>query len=553
MQGSRSLTAATIAALCVLVALPLAFIVLQAIFPLLGRGSLEAPFSRFVDTLADPAVLELTGNSLLLATCVMLLTAAIGIPLGLLRALTRLPVAPLWDILLLIPFMMPPYIAALGWILFAQPRGYLEQLTGVSGGQHLFSFWGVVVVMTLHALPVVYFAVSRTIEAVGGRLSEVARVFGASPRQALLRVTLPLALPSILASLLLVFAMTIEEYGTPAALGTQSGFRVLVTGIEQKVADWPVDLAAAAILSLVLTSMAIGAYALQSYLASGRSYVTQAGKPQPLVKRALGPMALPVLACFAVVVLLAIGVPIFAITATALSRTLSGGLAADNLSLQNFAFILDNRGNALQALSNSMLLAVATALLTGLVGALASYLVLRTKVPGRRLLDVLTALPNAIPGIVVAVGLILAWSQPFWPISPYNTPAILLLAYCCILLPLPVRYAGAAFAQIGDNLEAAARVSGATITTTLRRILLPLILPSLIAAMLLVFSVAARELVASVIVAPVGMPTISTFIWRQFEQGSIGIGMAMSLVALLITCSIPVAVTLFMNRNSPRV
>lgn len=552
MKGSRSLATTTIVALCVLVALPIAFIVLQAIFPMLGRGSLVGPFSRFIDTLADPEVLQLTVNSLLLATCVMVLTAVIGIPLGLLRALTHLPFAPLWDVLLLIPFMMPPYIVALGWMLFAQPRGYLEQLTGVNGGQLLFTFWGVVVVMTLHALPIVYFAVSRTIEAVGGRLSEVARVFGASPRQALFRVTLPLALPSILASLLLVFAMTIEEYGTPAALGTQSGFRVLVTGIEQRVSDWPVDLAGAAILSLVLTCLAIGAYALQAYVAAGRSYVTQTGKPQPIEKRALGPAAFPVLAFFTLMVAFAIGIPIFAITATALSRTLSGGLVFNNLGLQNFVFILDNQGNALHALSNSMLLAVATALITGLIGALASYLVLRTEVPCRRLLDLLIAIPNAIPGIVVAVGLILAWSQPFWPISPYNTPAILLLAYCCILLPLPVRYAGAAFTQIGENLEAAARISGATIAMTLRRILLPLILPSLTAAMLLVFSVAARELVASVIVAPIGMPTISTFIWRQFEQGSIGIGMAMSLIALLITCTIPVIVTHFMNRKGPQ-
>src|SRR5262249_45465081 len=162
---------------------------------------------------------------------------------------------------------------------------------------------GVALVMTLHALPVVYFAVSRSIETVGGRLSEIARVHGASPRQALVRVTLPLALPCILASLLLVFAMTIEEYGTPAALGAQSGFRVLVTGIEQRVSDWPIDLAAAAILALILTCLAIGAYALQAYVLSGRSYVTEAGKPQPIQKRRLGAAAVPVLCTFTAVVL----------------------------------------------------------------------------------------------------------------------------------------------------------------------------------------------------------------------------------------------------------
>jgi iron(III) transport system permease protein len=144
--------------------------------------------------------------------------------------------------------------------------------------------------------------------------------------------------------------------------------------------------------------------------------------------------------------------------------------------------------------------------------------------------------------VVVAVGLILAWNRPL-PLSPYNTPIILLLAYSCILLPYPIRYANAALRQINDNLEAAARVFGASSLTSLRRIVLPLIWPSLLSAMLLVFAVASRELVASVLVAPVGMMTVATFIWRQFEQGSIGLGMAMSTIALIVTLSVPLAIT----------
>ena len=164
------------------------------------------------------------------------------------------------------------------------------------------------------------------------------------------------------------------------------------------------------------------------------------------------------------------------------------------------------------------------------------------------MLDSLTALPNAIPGVVVAVGLILAWNQPSLPVTPYNTPLILLLAYCCLLLPYPARYANAALRQVGDNLEAAARVAGAKPITTFRRIVFPLILPSLISAMLLVFAVASRELVASLLVAPVGMQTVATFIWEQFEQGSVELGMAMSAIAILITTLIPLGVMLSARR-----
>jgi iron(III) transport system permease protein len=161
----------------------------------------------------------------------------------------------------------------------------------------------------------------------------------------------------------------------------------------------------------------------------------------------------------------------------------------------------------------------------------------------------MTVLPNALPGIVVAVGLILAWNMPGLPFTPYNTGFILLLAYCCILLPQTARYATAAFLQIGDNLEAAARVAGASGAVAFRRILLPLVFPSLASAMLLVFALASRELVASIVVAPVGMQTISTFIWRQFEQGSVGLGMAMAFVTIILTTLLPLLFLMLLRRG----
>jgi iron(III) transport system permease protein len=542
--GGRALLIATIAALAVVVAVPLVFVVLQAIFPALGRGSLQQPFGQFGAILKDPTLLRLTANTVLLGVAVVCGTALVGVPLGILRALFRLPFAPLWDVLMLIPFMIPPYIATLGWILTLQPRGYMSQLAGFHAGPFLFSFFGLVFVMVLHALPVVYFAVSRAMEAVGGQLADVGRIFGASPWTAFRRITLPLATPGIVASLLLVFAMSIEEYGTPAALGRQSGFLVLVTGIETRISDWPIDLAGAAILSLVLVGLLLTAFSGQARILAARSFETVGARPQQIQKRELGTFAPLAILGFVVFAVLAAGVPLAAILGTAFSKTISGGLSADNLGLRNFALVLDDQSGAWRALRNSVALGLATALITGLIGVIAGYFVVRTRFRGLRLVDGLTALPNAVPGIVVAVGLILAWNQPFLPVTPYNTPLILLLAYCCILLPYPARYANAAFRQIGDSLEAAARVSGASATTTLRRILLPLVIPTMISSMLLVFAIAARELVASILLAPPGVPTIGTFIWRQFEQGSIGLGMAMSSIAILLTTTISVAVTL---------
>ncbi|MBB6262592.1 iron(III) transport system permease protein [Paenochrobactrum gallinarii] len=527
------------AGLLLVVAVPFVFIILQSIFPQLGSGSLANPFSHIAALFDDPRLFRITGNTVLLGLMVVALSALIAVPLAVFRALYKVPLAIFWDILMLIPFMIPPYIATLGWIMSLQPRGYLEQLAGFNLSSFLFSVSGMTFVMALNTFPLVYFAVSRTIEAVGARYADVGRVFGASSWRSFFRITLPLATPGLAASLLLVFAAAIEEYGTPAALGRRSGFEVLVTEIDLRVSDWPIDLAGAAVFSLALVLLSLGAFMIQRWILNRRSYVTTVGKPQAKDKRALGNLTIPVVGLFALVSFLATGVPLLAILATALSKTISGGLTLSNIGFDNFSAIAENSAGGMKALINSLSLGVASALFTGLLGAVAAYAVVKMRFCGRNFLDVLTVLPNSLPGVVVAVGLILAWNQPALLVSPYNTPLILLLAYCCILLPQPIRYTTAAFHQIGDNLEAAARVCGATSFTTFRRIMLPLIAPSLITAMLLVFSVATRELVASVLIAPVGMQTISIFIWRQFEQGSVGLGMAMALIAIVITTLIP--------------
>lgn len=551
LNGSGIAMLLTGGALLVLVGLPLVYVVLQAIFPGWSRGDLRGAFSLFLPTLSDPALLGLLGNTLRLGLAVVACSALLAIPLGTLRALTRVPGGGTWDLIFLIPFMIPPYIAALSWMLTLQPRGYAQQLTGLAANDFLFSFHGIVFVMVLNVFPVVYFAVSRTMMSIGGRYAAAARVCGAGTWRTLWRVTLPLSTPGIAASLLLAFALTIEEFGTPATLGAQAGYAVLVTGIHQRFADWPIDIPGAAVLSLLLVLLAMAAFYLQHWLVTRRSFVSQTGKPTVVEQCELGAWKWPVLALFVLVALVAVAVPVLAVLATAFTGTLSGGLTWDNLSTRHFDALLANRGGAMKALSTSLGLATGAALLTGVLGALVGYLVVRARLHGRGVLDLLSLLPNVMPGVVVAVGLILAWNQSWWPIRIYNTAAMLLLAYACLLLPYPVRYASAAFRQMSESLEAAARVCGAGFLTTFRRILLPALAPSLVVSMLLVFAIASRELVASLMLAPAGMSTVSTFVFGQFEQGSPGVGMAMSAVAIFTTTALLVGLTAFSRKRLP--
>ncbi|CAH0239294.1 Putative 2-aminoethylphosphonate transport system permease protein PhnV [Erwinia aphidicola] len=531
-MNSRLLPLLTVALLVVLVALPLLFILLQALFPALAQGSFAGAFSPIPTLLADPQLPALLGGTLKTGLAVALLSALVGIPLGTLRGLFNLPLARLWDLLLLIPFMTPPYIAALSWMLALQHNGYLAQLIGVDLNDLLFSQSGIALVMTLNIFPVVYFAVSRSLLASGQQLAIVARVHGASARRAFWHVTLPMMLPALAAGVLLAFTLAIEEYGVPAALGSRAGVVMLTVGIEERLADWPIDLPGSSLLSLLLVLVALAAFALQKKLVGSKEVTSITGKPAQNSGVPLGGWCWPVLALFSLVALLVVVVPMSSMLLTALLSTLSGGMQRDNLTLRHFSALFAQHGDALAALSTSFGLALGAALITGLLGFLAAWLVVVRRIRGAAVIDALSLLPAALPGVVVGVGLILLWNQPFWPVTPYNSWAILLISYCCLLLPWPVRYVGSALKQLGGNLEPAARVHGASSLQALRHIVLPLVFPSLLAAMLMVFAIASRELVTSLLLAPAGMQTVSIFIWRQFEQGSVGQGMAMASIAI---------------------
>jgi len=529
----KLITLTTVVLLAILVALPLLFIILQAIFPQFSAGSLSGALTGIAPQFQDPQLPAMLGGTLWIAAGVALLSALIGLPLGVMRGLFNLPVPRLWDLIFLIPFLTPPYIAALSWMLVLQTNGYLDQLTGIDLNDLLFSRSGIVLVMTLNIFPVVYFAVSRSLLASGQRLALVARVHGATAWRAFWHITLPMVAPALAAGMLLAFTLAIEEYGVPAALGSRSGVVMMTVGIEKKLADWPIDLPGASLLSMVLIVIALTGWWLQRRLVGDKEVTSVTGKPTENMGATLGIAAVPVVMVMALTGFVAVGLPGLSMAVTGVMSTLSGGLAWNNVTPQHYLALFSQQGDALSALGTSLSLALGASLITGLLGLLISWLVVVRQIKGRSVLDALSLLPAALPGIVVGVGLILLWNRTFWPVSPYNTWAILLLSYCCLLMPWPVRYITSALRQLGGNLEPAARVHGASALQALRFIVMPLVFPAMLAAMLMVFAIASRELVTSLLLSPAGTQTVAVFIWRQFEQGSVGQGMAMATLTLL--------------------
>lgn len=551
-MNQRLISAVTLALLVILVALPLSFIALQAVFPQFSSGALTGAFSGVQTLLAERQLPAMLVGTIQIALGVALVSALIGFPLGVARGLLDLPCPRLWDLLFLIPFLTPPYIAALSWMLVLQTNGYLQQLTGINLNDLLFSKTGIVLVMALNIFPVVYFAVSRSLLASGQRLARVARVHGASAGRAFWHITLPMLSPALAAGMLLAFTLAIEEFGVPAALGSRAGVLMLTTDIEKKLADWPVDLSGASMLSVVLVAMALFAWGVQKKLTGHHDVTSITGKPTENSGAHAGVFTLPIVLLMALTGTIAAILPGASMVLSGVLGTLSGGVTLSNVTLSHYAALFSQQGDALSALGTSLSLALAAACITGALGVMASWLVVVQKIKGRGVLDALSLMPAALPGVVVGVGLILLWNQPFWPVSPYNTWGMLLLSYCCLLLPWPVRYVGSALRQLGGNLEPAARVHGASAFQALRFVVLPLVSPALLAAMLMVFAIASRELVTSLLLAPAGTQTVSVFIWRQFEQGSVGQGMAMATLTLLTGLILMLSALAIVRRGGQR-
>lgn len=382
-MNQRLISLATVAVLMVLVALPLLFIVLQAVFPQFSAGSLQGAFSGLRPLFSEPQLPAMFAGTLQIAAGVALLSACIGLPLGVARGLFDLPCPRMWDLLFLIPFLTPPYIAALSWMLVLQTNGYLAQLLGFDLNVLLFSKSGIVLVMTLNIFPVVYFAVSRSLLASGQRLALVARVHGATPWRAFWHVTLPMLSPSLAAGMLLAFTLAIEEYGVPAALGTRSGVVMLTVGIEKKLADWPIDLPGASMLSLILIVIALSAWWLQGKLTGGKDVTSVTGKPTENMGAKLGIATVPVVGAMAFTGFLAVLVPGLSMAITGVMSTLSGGLSLANATTAHYVALFAQQGDALTALGTSLSLAFASALITGFVGLLAAWFVVVQRIKGR--------------------------------------------------------------------------------------------------------------------------------------------------------------------------
>lgn len=521
------------ALLLFLVVCPLLSVFLKAVV-LDGRLAL----SPAAAVLGAPENLRMIANSLLLGVLVVLTSTVIAAPLAYLFSRTDMARHRAFDILFLVPFMTPPYIASMGWILFMQKRGLLSQLVpGLPDGAPVFfTLGGLVLVMSLHVFPFLLTLLRNAMDNIPSSLEESAAVLGAQFPLRCRRVLLPLLAGNYAIGALLVFVKTLSEYGTPYTLGRRIGFDVFTTDIHRYAAVAPISFGKAAVLASVLVTICLLLWMVQNAITRRKSYRLVGGRG---VRLTLTPLrgAARVLAWgyVALVLLLAIGIPYFSVIATSLIRLRGYGLAAGNFTLAHYAELFADNENAVSAMANSLFLGVTAATLCAVLGTAVVLAVRRARGRTGRLLEAAGLLPEMLPGIVLVIGLMLFWNGIYDVLPLYNTLGILVVTYTALFLPYTIQYVTSSFTQISGSLLDAGRVFGGSRFYIFRRITFPLLLKGIAAGWMMTFIISVRELVAPSLIAPPNTLVVSTYIMREFEQGSVSLGMCMAVLCVGLT------------------
>jgi iron(III) transport system permease protein len=520
-----------VAALVILVVLPLMSLLFGSV-----RGEDGLSLEHFAEVLTGRLYVTALKNSLMLGAWTSLFSTIIGLTLAWAVSRTDVPAKPLLQLTATLSYLSPPFLTAIAFTYLFSPNAglinvFLRDVVGLPWLTfNIFSMPGLVLVTVMHTFPFVYLLAASALQSVDASYEEAAQILGAGKLRTAFSITAPLVAPAVLSGTLLGFVNAIALFGSQAIIGLPGRIVTLPTRI-YALFDYPPEYGLASALSLVFVLITIVALYLQRAFLARRSYVTLAGKGARLQLLRLGPMRFVLLGIGIVIFIVSIVAPYATLIAVSFSK--SWGLDFwKGLTLANYKFILFDYDVTRRAILNSLMLATMAATIAVLLGAVIGWIDLRTKLPGRRLLDYFALIPLGLPGIVVAVALIQFWLA--MPVPLYGTLAILLLAYVGRYIPLGVRAANAALRQIDPSLEESAQILGASWLVTMREVTLPLIRPGLFAGWLLVFVPVIQELSASILLFSSSSITLAVAIYNLYETGYIEPVAALAMINMVI-------------------
>jgi iron(III) transport system permease protein len=477
-----------------------------------------------------------------LGTCT--LTFVIGTYLAWVSERTNTPLKKLFVVMSLIPFIIPGILSTISWILLLSPKIGLINIVirdalGLSAAPfNIYTMWGMIWAESIHLYPLVFLLMSAAFRNMDTSLEEAALTAGSSTFTTFRRVTLPLMRPAMFSVLLINFVRGIEAFEVPALIGVPAKISVFTTKIFLAIHQFPSDFGLAGAYAVTLLAISTTGVVIYGRITRREErYATVTGKGYRPRVIDLGGWKYLTLGISFFIFFLAVILPVFVLLWSSFipyygvpSRELMA-----KMTLANFQYIL-SYPLALTAFKNSFYLSVGSATLVMLLTSIIAWMTVKTRLPGRALLDNMTFIPIAMPGIVLGVSLI--WVYLTLPIPIYGTIWVLLLAYITKFMPYGIRAASASMIQINKELEEASLTAGGTWMQTFRKVILPLLMPGFTAGWIYISIIALRELSTSILLYSYNSTVLSIMAFDLWEGGqytyvcALGVLMVLLLVAM---------------------
>lgn len=550
MKGDRFTTGAIgflVASIAVFVFWPVSTVFSQAMLPDDGLSGPMALFHRLtakdiwsLGCIAGDTRCGVIWNSMLLGTLCGLLTTVLGLAFALVAARTSFPFQRMLRLLTILPIITPPFVIGLAVILLFGRNGtitlFLSENFGLTATRWIYGLPGILLTQALAFTPIAFLVLIGVVQGIAPSMEEAAQTLRAGRWQTFRRVTWPLMRPGLANAFLVGFIESLADFGNPLVMG--GGYEVLSTKIFYAVVGAQNDPGRAAALGIVLLALCVAAFLVQRHWVGSGSYTTVGGKGFSGTPAEL-PKALRW-------TLYGTALPWAAFTFLLYGLILYGGFVENwgrnnAFTLRHYvtAFGLDWgengilwTGRAWNSLFTTLEVAGVSAPITAAMGLVTAYLLVRQRFAGQTTFEFMTMLSFAIPGTVIGVSYILAFNQP--PVELTGTAAILVVCFVFRNMPVAIRAGVAAMSQLDKNLDECALTLGATSAQTIRRVIMPLLRPAIVAALVYSFVRAITSVSAVIFLVSARHDMATSYIVGRVEIGEFGLAIAYSSALIVL-------------------
>ena len=480
-------------------------------------------------------------NSLQVAALVGVVGTALGFVIAFTLTRTNVPFKRALHMLTLLPIISPPFVGAISILFLFGFNGLVtRQLLGLQDF-NIYGRWGVIASQIFTFAPLAYLSLRGVLQSINPTLEDAAFNIGASKWQAFWKVTFPLALPGIFSAFLVVFIESISDFGNPLVLAG-AAFPMLAPQAYLEITG-SFNLGRGAMLATILLLPSLTAFAIQRYWVSRRQYVTVTGKPTSSTSKIVSPFAKWSL--FSVT--MAFGVLVIAFYAVIILGAFTRVWGFDyslTMAHMNYVFSV-----GLKSVTDTLAIAVVSTPISGILGMLIAFLVVRRTFPGKAALEFGSILMYAVPGTVVGIGYILAFNQR--PLILTGTFAILVLAFVFRYVPVGIQNGIAVLKQIDPHIEEASQNLGADGVTTFRKVTLPLIAPAFFSGLVYAFVRAMTAISAAIFLVSANWNLMTVQILNQVGSGRLGVAAAFSILTIVIV-TIAIAIIGFLVERTSK-